>query len=245
MRSRTPKVLHDLCGRPMIAWPVAAALAAGAGQGRRRRRARSGRSTGQLPDGVELAVQPEPNGTGGAVQAAAAHLGDEPVLVLNGDVPLVTAEALAALIEAHAAAGGAGDGRLDGARRPDGLRARRAPRATGRSSAWWRPRSKATRPPSELAIREVNAGVYAFDGAALKDALERLTPDNAQGELYLPVDARAARPRRARHRARRPDAAARRQRPRRPGARAGARPGPHPSRSTCAPGSRSSIRPAR
>jgi bifunctional UDP-N-acetylglucosamine pyrophosphorylase/glucosamine-1-phosphate N-acetyltransferase len=40
--------------------------------------------------------------------------------------------------------------------------------------------------PEQLAIREVNAGVYAFDGAALKDALERLTPDNAQGELYLP-----------------------------------------------------------
>jgi len=102
MRSRTPKVLHELCGRPMIAWPVAAALAAGAGRvivvdGPQRPLA------GHLPDGVELVVQPEPNGTGGAVQAAAAQLGEETVLVLNGDVPLVTAEALAALLEAHAA----------------------------------------------------------------------------------------------------------------------------------------------
>ena len=120
------------------------------------------------------------------MQAAAAHLGDGPVLVLNGDVPLVTAEALAELIEAHAAS--------RRRRRPWprwSSTTRRATGAscaatTGRSSAWWRRRSPATRPPSELAIREVNAGVYAFDGAALKDALERLTPDNAQGELYLP-----------------------------------------------------------
>jgi bifunctional UDP-N-acetylglucosamine pyrophosphorylase/glucosamine-1-phosphate N-acetyltransferase len=66
MRSRTPKVLHDLCGRPMIAWPVAAALAAGAGKvvvvdGPQRT------LEGHLPDGVELAVQPQANGTGGAV----------------------------------------------------------------------------------------------------------------------------------------------------------------------------------
>ena len=171
-------------------------------------------------------VQPEANGTGGAVQAAAAHLGDEPVLVLNGDVPLVTAEALSDLIEAHAAGGAqatvasmelddpTGYGRV--VRRDDGSVERVVETKVDGDAT-----------DEELAIHEVNAGVYAFDGAALKDALERLTPDNAQGELYLPVDARAARPRR-RPSARRPHAAARRQRPRRPGARAGARPGAHP-----------------
>ena len=184
MRSRTPKVLHDLCGRPMIAWPVAAALAAGAGKvvvvdGPERP------LEGRLPDGVEVSIQPEANGTGGAVQAAAAHLGDEPVLVLNGDVPLVTAEALAALLEAHAADGAqatiasmelddpAGYGRV--VRGDDGSVARVVEtKVAGDATA------------EELAIREVNAGVYAFDGGALKEALERLTPDNAQGELYLP-----------------------------------------------------------
>ena len=183
MRSRTPKVLHDLCGQPMIAWPVAAALAAGAGKvvvvdGPQRP------LEGQLPAGVELAVQPEPNGTGGAAQAAAPHVGDEPVLVLNGDVPLVTAEALAALLEAHAADGAqatvasmelddpAGYGRV--VRREDGSVARVVEtKVAGDATA------------DELAIREVNAGVYAFGGAALKEALARLTPDNAQGELYL------------------------------------------------------------
>ena len=102
MRSRTPKVLHDLCGRPIVAWPVAAARAAGAAKvvvvdGPDRP------LEGHLPEGVELAVQPEADGTGGAVQAAAGHLGDGPVLVLNGDVPLVTAEALSALVDAHEA----------------------------------------------------------------------------------------------------------------------------------------------
>jgi bifunctional UDP-N-acetylglucosamine pyrophosphorylase / glucosamine-1-phosphate N-acetyltransferase len=184
MRSRTPKVLHDLCGQPMIAWPVAAALAAGAGRivvvdGPERP------LEGRLPDGVVLAIQPEPNGTGGAVQAAAAHLGDGPVLVLNGDVPLVTAEALADLLEAHAQAGSqatvasmelddpAGYGRV--VRRADGSVERVVEtKVEGDATA------------EQLAIREVNAGVYAFDGPALKEALERLTPDNAQGELYLP-----------------------------------------------------------
>jgi bifunctional UDP-N-acetylglucosamine pyrophosphorylase / glucosamine-1-phosphate N-acetyltransferase len=184
MRSRTPKVLHELCGRPMIAWPVAAALAAGAGKvividGPQRP------LDGHLPEGVELAIQPEPNGTGGAVRAAAALLGDEAVLVLNGDVPLVTAEALAALLEAHAAGGAqatvasmelddpTGYGRV--VRREDGSVARVVEtKVAGDATA------------EELAIREVNAGVYAFDGGALKEALGRLTPDNAQGELYLP-----------------------------------------------------------
>jgi bifunctional UDP-N-acetylglucosamine pyrophosphorylase/glucosamine-1-phosphate N-acetyltransferase len=184
MRSRTPKVLHDLCGQPMIAWPVAAALAAGAGKvvvvdGSERP------LDGHLPDGVELAVQPEANGTGGAVKAAAEHLDDGTVLVLNGDVPLVTPEALSDLIEAHAAAAAqatiasmelddpAGYGRV--VRRDDGSVERVVEtKVEGDATA------------EQLAIREVNAGVYAFDGAALRSALQRLTPDNAQGELYLP-----------------------------------------------------------
>ncbi|HMH48557.1 MAG TPA: NTP transferase domain-containing protein, partial [Solirubrobacteraceae bacterium] len=73
MRSATPKVLHDLCGLPMVLWPVRAALAAGA------ERVIVVDSPARaiepvLPQGVELAVQPEPNGTGGAVAAAMAHL---------------------------------------------------------------------------------------------------------------------------------------------------------------------------
>jgi bifunctional UDP-N-acetylglucosamine pyrophosphorylase/glucosamine-1-phosphate N-acetyltransferase len=184
MRSRTPKVLHDLCGRPMIAWPVAAALGAGAGRvivvgGPDRA------LEGELPDGVALAVQPEPDGTGGAVRAAAPLLDDAQVLVLNGDVPLITAAALSELLAAHEAAGTqatiatmdlddpSGYGRV--MRRDDGSVARVVETKVPGDAT-----------DEELAIREVSAGIYAFDGAALKDALARLTTDNAQGELYLP-----------------------------------------------------------
>jgi bifunctional UDP-N-acetylglucosamine pyrophosphorylase/glucosamine-1-phosphate N-acetyltransferase len=184
MRSHLPKVLHDLCGRPMIAWSVAAAREVGAGKvvvvdGPERP------LNGALPDGVELAIQPEPNGTGGAVLAALDHVGDEPVLVLNGDVPLVTADLLRGLLAAHVTgrsqatlastelADPSGYGRV--VRRDDGSVARVVEtKVAGDATA------------DELAIREVNAGLYAFDGPALKDALHRLTPDNAQGELYLP-----------------------------------------------------------
>ena len=70
MKSETPKVLHPICGRPMIGWPIRAAQQAGAGRivvvdGPGRRLA------GELPDGVEVAVQEEPNGTGDAVRSAA------------------------------------------------------------------------------------------------------------------------------------------------------------------------------
>src|SRR3954452_25149828 len=73
MRSSLPKVLHSLCGRPLILWPVAAAREAGAGKvvvvDNPKRKLED-----RLPDGVELAVQETPNGTGGAVAAAGAHI---------------------------------------------------------------------------------------------------------------------------------------------------------------------------
>ncbi|MGH2911450.1 MAG: NTP transferase domain-containing protein, partial [Solirubrobacteraceae bacterium] len=107
MRSQTPKVLHDLCGVPMVLWPVRAALAAGA------QKVVVVDSPARacepvLPDGVELAVQLQSDGTGGAVRAAADHIEpDAPVVVLSGDVPLVSAEAIRELVEAHASSGAA------------------------------------------------------------------------------------------------------------------------------------------
>src|ERR1700684_1810820 len=74
MRSKTPKVLHELCGSPMLLWPVHAALEAGAEKVvvvDSPARALEG----VLPEGVELAVQPQPNGTGGAVVGAICQLG--------------------------------------------------------------------------------------------------------------------------------------------------------------------------
>src|SRR4051812_32154192 len=102
MRSAVPKVLHELCGRPMVAWPVLAAREAGA------ERVVVVASPGvdlasALPEGAETAIRPTPDGTGGAVLAALPHTtAGQPVVVLSGDVPLVSAEALTALVAAHA-----------------------------------------------------------------------------------------------------------------------------------------------
>src|SRR3954452_10176740 len=101
MRSALPKVLHPLCGRPLILWPVTAAQEAGAGTvvvvDNPKRRLED-----WLPDGVEVAVQPEPDGTGGAGAAERADSDPEAtVVVINGDVPLITPEAIRALTDAH------------------------------------------------------------------------------------------------------------------------------------------------
>jgi bifunctional UDP-N-acetylglucosamine pyrophosphorylase / glucosamine-1-phosphate N-acetyltransferase len=186
MKSAVPKVLHPLCGRPLIAWPVAAAHAAGAGRvivvDNPKRRLEE-----HLPEGVEIAIQQEPKGTGDAVAAAAAQIDPtSTVVVINGDVALLTAEAIKRLIEAHEAAGAAGTmatmeldepgayGRV--IRDSDGsvLRVAEAKAGAGDATA------------EELEIREVNTGVYAFDGGALIAALNQLDTNNAQGELYLP-----------------------------------------------------------
>src|SRR4051794_29130545 len=107
MRSRVPKVLHDVCGRPMIAWPVATAQAVGAASivvvdGPERP------LDGHLGEGVVSVVQPVADGTGGAVAAALEAIPDEgPVLVLMGDVPLISSEAIGGLVAAHEAGGAA------------------------------------------------------------------------------------------------------------------------------------------
>ena len=185
MRSKKPKVLHEICGRPMIGWPVAAAREAGAGRvvvvdGPARA------LDGHLPDGVEVAVQPEANGTGGAVQAASDLLGDGIVLVLNGDVPLVTEQAIADLLAAHAASGAQATLATMTLEDPTGY-GRVVRDAVGGVDRVVETKADGDATPEELAISEVNAGVYAFDAAPLRDALGRLTPDNAQGELYLPA----------------------------------------------------------
>lgn len=189
MRSSKPKVLHELCGLPMILWPVRAALAAGAG------RVLVVDSPARplqdvLPEQVELVVQPQSDGTGGAVRAAAGAIDPQaPVVVLSGDVPLVSAEAIRDLVDAHvgsAMGSGAaatmvttilddprGYGRV--VRADDGSVLRVVEtKAAGDATA------------EELQIREVNTGIYAFDGQALLGVLPRLSADNAQGELYLP-----------------------------------------------------------
>ncbi len=185
MRSALPKVLHEICGRPMGLWPVAAALEAGAGKvvvvdSPARPLAEV------LPSGVELVVQPVSNGTGGAVAAAAGAIDPRaPVVVLSGDVPLVSAAAIAELVAAHVAGGAAATMATTLLDDPSGYgRVVRDERGAVARVVETKKAGDAT--AAELEIREVNTGIYAFAGEALLAALPRLSADNAQGELYLP-----------------------------------------------------------
>src|SRR6185437_16285565 len=101
MRSSTPKMLHPVCGRAMVAWPILAAREAGAG--RVAAIVSPGRDiSAGLPEGVETVEQPQPDGTGGAIRAALPLIeAAETVLVLSGDVPLISTTTIAALTEAH------------------------------------------------------------------------------------------------------------------------------------------------
>jgi len=190
MRSATPKVLHDLCGLPMVLWPVRAALAAGAG------RVVVVDSPARaiepvLPQGVELAVQPEPNGTGGAVAAAMGRLDasggpvEGTVIVLSGDVPLIDADAVRELAEAHEHGGAPATMVTSVLADPSGY-GRVVRDQAGAVLRVVETKKDGDASAEELAIQEVNAGIYAFDAAGLREALPRLSDENAQGELYLP-----------------------------------------------------------
>ncbi len=185
MRSATPKMLHDLCGRPLVGWPIAAATAAGA---TKIVVVDSPANTlaGHLPAGVTSVVQPVANGTGGAVRAAAGEIDDSCVVViLPGDAPLITGAAITGLVQAHAASGAAATMATIVLDDPTGYgRVVRDADANVVRVVETKAAGDAT--PEQLEIHEVNSSIFAFDGWALKTALTHLSPNNAQGELYLP-----------------------------------------------------------
>jgi bifunctional UDP-N-acetylglucosamine pyrophosphorylase/glucosamine-1-phosphate N-acetyltransferase len=185
MRSSIPKLLHPLCGEPVISWSVAAARAAGAGKvivvdGPARALAAS------LDGDVEFAVQAQPLGTADAVRAAIGHLaGAQTVIVLNGDVPLIGAEAIGGLADAHERSGAAATIATVTLENPSGYgRVVRAPDGTVERVVESKAPGDATE--LELHIREVNTGMFAFEAAALIAALKEVRAENAQGEHYLP-----------------------------------------------------------
>jgi bifunctional UDP-N-acetylglucosamine pyrophosphorylase/glucosamine-1-phosphate N-acetyltransferase len=192
MRSQRPKMLHELCGIPMVLWPVRAALEAGGGIVVVDSPSRP--LEGVLPPGVELAVQESSNGTGGAVAAAIAYLeaaspsrleAEAPVLVLSGDVPLISAEAMAGVLATHARSGAAVTMATTILDDPSGY-GRVVRDSAGAVERVVETKARGDATEAELEIPEVNTGIFVFAAGQLRRALPRLSADNAQGELYLP-----------------------------------------------------------
>jgi bifunctional UDP-N-acetylglucosamine pyrophosphorylase/glucosamine-1-phosphate N-acetyltransferase len=184
MRSSLPKMMHPVCGRPMIAWPVAAAREAGA------ERVAVIVSperdlTEVLPDGTETVVQPKPDGTGGAVRAALPLILDaERVVVLNGDHPLVTAAVIKELLDAHESAEAAAT--VMSVERDDADELGRIVRdEAGEFERIVETKHPEGIPPEVLAIREINTNQFAFASGPLATALEALGNENPAGEYYL------------------------------------------------------------
>jgi bifunctional UDP-N-acetylglucosamine pyrophosphorylase / glucosamine-1-phosphate N-acetyltransferase len=191
MRSRTAKVLHRLGGRPLVAHVCRIATAldphhiyviVGHQAEQVERAVRQ-----ELGDGgASFVMQTEQRGTGDAVMAARDLLAtaNSTLLVLSGDVPLVRAETLAALIQQHRMHRGRGAActlltvKLDD---PTGY-GRIIRDAEGRFE---RIVEQKDATPAERQINEINAGIYCFETPALFRALERVKPENAQGEYYL------------------------------------------------------------
>lgn len=185
MRSELPKVLHPVCGRPMILWPVMAASAAGAD--RIVVVVSPDRDlSGVLPDGVETVVQPESDGTGGAARAAIEQIGEtEEVVVLSGDVPLLSAEVIGELLAEHRrqeASATVLTAILD----DPGSYGRVIRAQDGSIEKIVEAKTDGDGTPEELAVREINSGTYVFRAEALAEALPGLENHNSQGEYYLP-----------------------------------------------------------
>jgi bifunctional UDP-N-acetylglucosamine pyrophosphorylase / glucosamine-1-phosphate N-acetyltransferase len=191
MRSDTPKVLHTLGGRSMLSHALHAVaklapqhLVVVLGKDRER----IGKAVGELAEhlgrDVEVAVQDQQLGTGHAAMCGLSALPaefDGTVVVTSGDIPLLDAETLADLIVTHRAEPAAVTVLTTTV--PDSTGYGRILRTQDGEVIAIVEETDAT--PQQRAIREVNAGIYAFDITELRSALSRLSSDNAQHELYL------------------------------------------------------------
>ena len=179
MRSALPKHLHPILGRRMVDWVLEAARALEPSP----LVVVASPDTASSFEGVDVAVQERPLGTGDAVRSAHAAVSDaDEVLVLSGDTPLLTTALLDGLLGTHRASGGAAATVLSFV--PDDIRSYgRIVRDAAGGLVAIVEASDAT--PEQLTIREANSSIYVFRADALWPVLDELTPANAQGELYL------------------------------------------------------------
>ncbi len=198
MRSSTPKLLHTICGRTLIECVLDALAEAGVS---RVLAVTPDEPNGEGPlgkafreRGAGIVAQPEPRGTGDAVAralAAAAPMGNDgplagPVLVVNGDLPLLRGETLSVLLEAHARSGAAATMLAGRASDPCG------PQGWGRivrgpGGEFLRVVEERDATSEERALSEVNVGPVAFDPVPVADALREVAAATRSGEVYFPA----------------------------------------------------------
>ncbi len=181
MNTELPKVLHRVCGRTMLEHVLEAARAVGAERTILVLGPLHKQVLPYVPQGCEVALQLEQRGTGHAVLSAEDKIPDGDMLVLPGDTPLITGEALAALVREHQASNAVatvltmklddptGYGRI--VRFPDGSVARIVEDRDATEA--------------ELAIREVNSGMYILPAPLALEILHTVGTDNDQAEYYL------------------------------------------------------------
>src|SRR5438874_1384556 len=179
MRSRQPKVLHPLCGRPLIAYPLRTAQALAD---------RIVLVVGPNADGVvklapreaRAVVQSERLGSGHAVLQAKPECAEGTILVLPGDMPLLSAETVERLVDHHRKSRAAATVLTAVVAEPQGYG--RVVRKGGRVKRIVEERDATA---AEKKIAEINTSVYCFAASRLWPALDRVRPDNDQGEYYL------------------------------------------------------------
>ena len=191
LKSKHPKVLHEIGGKPILAHVIATAKKVVAARdifviiGHEAERVREAVSA----SGVNFVLQPEQRGTGHALMVARQALaGYDQVIVLSGDAPLITAETIRSLSDFHGAQRATmtlltadlenptGYGRV--IRKGSGAKA--AKEAIVNAIV-----EEKSATPAQKAIREINSGFYAFDGPALYEHIDQLSTNNAHGEYYL------------------------------------------------------------
>ncbi|WP_285890577.1 bifunctional UDP-N-acetylglucosamine diphosphorylase/glucosamine-1-phosphate N-acetyltransferase GlmU [Paenibacillus macerans] len=183
MKSKLYKVLHPVCGKPMVGHVLNAVQQAGCertivvvGHGAEAVKSYLGSS-------AEYVLQEQQLGTGHAVKQAGPQLAGEEgtTVVICGDTPLVTAETLEALFELHTRKGAAATVLTAKMDNPQGY----GRVIRGENGTVERIVEQKDCTPEEAAVQEINTGTYCFDNAKLFAALEKVTNDNAQQEYYL------------------------------------------------------------
>ncbi len=182
MKSNAPKVLHDLAGLPLLQWvldaieplaldEVVVVVGHGAAEVEK-----------VLPEGVMARLQDQQLGTGHAVRAGLTgmEISGSSILVLPGDMPLLTGSTIRNLVETHQEGSAAATVLTAEIDHSDFGRMVRD--ETGRLLSIVELKDANQ---DQVSVREVNGGVYVFDGNLLGEALESLTTENAQGEYYL------------------------------------------------------------